>query len=131
MKNRLFVFALILVANTNCSSPTKEDFESFFYRFATDNEFQLRRVKFPLEYRTWKDPSGVGSEIETRWINKRDWEHEYFFMNDTYRPQIYDNFEGQLKDSNERLFQWIGIETGVDVKYFFKRDEGKWYLIKK
>ncbi|NCA84410.1 MAG: hypothetical protein EOM83_02425 [Clostridia bacterium] len=50
---------------------------------------------------------------------------------ENYRPQIFDNFEGTLRDTDERLFQWIGTETGVDVKYYFKKIDGKWFLIKK
>jgi hypothetical protein len=46
-------------------------------------------------------------------------------------PQIYDNFNGELRDTDERLFHWKGVETGVNVKYFFKREGGKWYLVRK
>ena len=125
------ISTLLLWTTTNCSSPEKEDFESFFYKFSTNTEFQLERIMFPLEYRTWKNPGNPASEIEVREIDRAEWKHEYIFMNEGYLPQLYDNFDGELQDTDERLFRWIGVETGIDVKYFFKRIEGEWHLVKK
>jgi hypothetical protein len=101
------------------------------YEFGSDTDFQLERIKFPLEFVTWENPEEIGGNIVTHQITKDKWTHDYMYMNESYRAQVYDNFEGKLDNSDERLFQWIGVETGANVKYFFKRIEGKWFLIKK
>jgi hypothetical protein len=125
-----FTLLLLTLKFATCQN-VKENFNSFMYQFGSDSEFQKSRIHFPLEFITWANPYEIGGEIDTLYIEMENWEHDYFYMNQSYRPQIYDNFDGVLKDTDERLFQWIGIETGVDVKYFFKRIDGKWFLIKK
>ncbi|NLI87737.1 MAG: DUF4348 domain-containing protein [Bacteroidales bacterium] len=132
MKTIITTIVLIMISIcTSFSQRTNEDFNIFFFKFSVDSVFQIERIKFPLEFKTWEDPEEIGGDIVTIQIKKEDWKHDYFFMTENYRPQIFDNFEGELRDTDERLFQWIGIETGVNVKYFFKRIEGKWFLIKK
>ncbi|MCU4154494.1 DUF4348 domain-containing protein [Carboxylicivirga sp. A043] len=126
---------LFLIAIIQCSWLLCQDYDSnfdtFLFKFATDKEFQAERIKFPLEFRTWENPEEIGGEIITKSIEKAHWQHDYLYANDNYRPQIYDNFEGKLRESDERLFQWIGVETGVNVKYFFKKLDSKWFLVKK
>jgi len=105
----------------------KENFDQFLLKFCTDSTFQINRIKFPLEfigldYNTYEESKST--------IKKEDWKMDYIFMNDTKRSQIYDNFSMQLGDTDERLFQWIGIENGINILYYFKRIQGKWYLIK-
>ena len=70
--------------------------------------------------------------LDSTVILEKDWQHNYFYFdsNSSYRPQFYDSFSATLKDTDERVFAWLGIETGVKIYYFFKRIEGKWYLIK-
>ncbi len=125
-------FLLIIVQNSLlCAQDYDNNFDTFLFKFATDKDFQLERIKFPLVFRTWENPEEIGGKIITKSVDKEHWEHDYLFANDNYRPQIYDNFEGKLRETNERLFQWIGIETGVNVKYYFKKLDSKWFLIKK
>jgi Domain of unknown function (DUF4348) len=125
------IYCTLAFISPSFGQETKEDFDSFFFQFATEKEFQRERIKFPLEYVTWENEEDAGGKIITTKITKDEWKHDYFYMNENYRPQIFDNFEGTLRDTDERLFQWIGTETGVDVKYYFKRIDGKWYLVKK
>ena len=125
----LIVF-LTTIMSFKCFAQETESFESFFFTYSTDEDFQIERTKFPLEFVTWDNPTEIGGEVVTKYITKETWEHNYFYMDQTYRPQIFDNHEGKLRDTDERLFQWIGIETGVNSKYFFKRIDGLWYLIK-
>lgn len=127
----IFIILCTGIISNSFAQDNKENFDDFFFKFASDSTFQKSRIKFPLEFKTWKNPEIVGGEMEIRKIKKEEWEHDYFFINENYRPQFYDNFEGELRDTDERLFQWIGIETRTSVKYFFKRLQGEWYLIKK
>jgi len=110
------------------NNPNKnEEFESFLYKFCSDSVFQICRIKFPLEYVTLN--YDTYEEIKTT-IEKKDWRMDYLFMNEEKRSQIYDNFSLSLKDTDERVFCWHGVENGINVLYFFKRIQRKWYLIK-
>jgi hypothetical protein len=131
MKYLIICIFLVLTFSIKSLAQKPENFNSFFVSYATDEKFQLDRTKFPLEFITWENPTEIGGEIVTKHITKEDWEHNYFYMNEYVRPQIYDNHESELRDTDERLFEWIGIETGANEKYFFKRIDGLWYLIKK
>jgi hypothetical protein len=131
MKKLILVLLVMIKCYLVFSQDYDNNFDTFLFKFATDKEFQIERIKFPLEFVTWENPEEIGGNIVTKMIQKENWQHDYFYANQNYRPQIYDNFEGNLRNTDERLFQWIGVETGVNVKYFFKKIEGKWFLIKK
>lgn len=101
----------------------KENFDDFIYKFISDSLYQLDRVNFPLKSQQW-DLDVVDS---TR-IEKKDWKIVRLFWGDEYRPQIYDNFKREMRDTNERLFCWEGIDNGISVEYRFRRIDGLWYL---
>ncbi|MBC3848003.1 DUF4348 domain-containing protein [Winogradskyella echinorum] len=106
-----------------------ENFDAFFWSFMTDSTFQLERIKFPLKYITWEDE--LGGEIDTIKLIKPEWKYNSFYLNTaSERTQIYDNFELNLRTTNERLLHWYGVETGGDSKYYFTGKNGKWYLTK-
>lgn len=102
----------------------QEDFNNFIYKFITDSLFQLNRVKFPLKSQQWDL-----DEVDSTAIEKKDWKIIRLFGGEQYRPQIYDNFKREMRDSNERLFCWEGIDNGINVEYKFSRIGGLWYLI--
>ncbi|WP_225036203.1 DUF4348 domain-containing protein [Winogradskyella sp. SM1960] len=107
-----------------------ENFNSFFWNFMTDSTFQKQRIIFPLTYITWKDD--LGGKIDTLSLNKDKWTYNSFFINTaSERTQIYDNFDLNLRPTNQRVIHWYGIETGGDSKYYFSGKKGKWYLVKK
>ncbi|WP_242134106.1 DUF4348 domain-containing protein [Aestuariivivens marinum] len=117
-----------------CYSSSKvfnnENFDSFFWKFMTDSTFQISRINFPLKYISWKE--SIGGEIDTIGIKKAEWEYDLFYLNTaSERTQIYDNFELNLRPSNERLLHWYGVETGGDVKYYFEGFNGKMVFNKK
>lgn len=100
---------------------SKEKFDDFIYKFISDSLYQLDRVKFPL-----KSIRANSEEYGT--IKKKDWQIVRLFGKDEYKAQLYDNFSGELRDTDERLFCWEGIENGINVQYKFKRIDGHWYL---
>jgi hypothetical protein len=104
---------------------SKEDFESFIYKFIADSIFQLERIKFPLKNSI---QTGI-NEVETSSIKRSDWKIERLFGRNEYKAQIYDNFEREMRDTDERLFCWEGIENGIYVEYKFNRIGGQWFLI--
>jgi hypothetical protein len=56
--------------------------------------------------------------VVTKSIELADWKIIRLFGTEQYRPQIYDNFNGELRDTDERLFCWIGIENGIYGEYY-------------
>jgi len=116
----------------------KENFNAFFYKFSMDKEFQLKRVKFPIRHLSLDyPPSNNGTpaldlELVRKTISKDKWEHLSFYYNTgkEHRPQLFDNFEKILRDTDQRVFSWLGIENGIKVYFYFQRIRGKWFLIK-
>jgi hypothetical protein len=131
----LLLFSFIFSLNPSMSqTPAKEDFNQFFPRFIVEKDFQLERVQFPLtKIVLIDDPNPKGDYInKTVNVDKSEWEHISFYYTSDRRPraQIFDNFEAKLRDTDERVFAWLGIETGYQIYYYFQRIDGKWYLIK-
>ncbi len=107
----------------------KEDFDEFFYKFMIEPDFQKSRIKFPLEFVGFKVGSR-GVETDTIYLKKDQWEHNLYYLNESAIPVIYDNNEMQLKDTDERVFVWSGVENGTYVTSYFRRIVGKWFLVK-
>lgn len=107
----------------------KEKFDEFFYKFMIEPDFQLSRVKFPIECLGFKD-GNLGEEIDTIYLEKDQWEHKHYYLNESSIPLVYDNYEMKLRDTDERVFVWSGIENGIHRTSYFRRIEGKWFLIK-
>jgi hypothetical protein len=100
-----------------------EDFDHFIFKFISDSLYQVDRVKFPLKSQQWD-----ANEVDSTRIVKEEWKTIRLFWGDQYRPQIYDNFKREMRDTDERLFCWEGIENGINVEYRFSRINGLWYL---
>lgn len=101
----------------------KEDFDNFILKFISDSLYQLDRIKFPLKSQQWDF-----DEVDSTRIEKNNWKTVRLFWGEEYRPQIYDNFKREMRDTDERLFCWEGIENGINVEYRFNRIKGLWYL---
>jgi hypothetical protein len=117
-------FDTVTEAVETSKQTTKEKFDDFVYRFIADSLFQLERIKFPLKSSIQTDLD----EVDTTAIEKKDWKIVRLLGRKEYRPQIYDNFKRELRDTDERLFCWEGIENGIYVEYKFQRVGGLWYL---
>lgn len=125
------IIFIILLGFSVVKGQDSENFDLFLFKFASDPAFQLSRIQFPLKLTTWSNPYEVGGETVIKEVKKEDWNHDYLFAVYDARAQVYDNHEGKLRDTDERMFQWIGVENGVNVKYFFKRINGEWFLVAK
>lgn len=102
----------------------KKNFDNFIYKFISDSLFQLDRITFPLKSSVQTD----SGEEDSTLIERKDWKTVRLFGQEEYRPQIYDNFKRELRDTDERLFCWEGIDNGIYVEYKFQRLGGLWYL---
>ncbi len=109
----------------------REEFDVFLYRFATQPSFQKNRAKFPVEVIRWKDPQSIGYSVGVDNVPSEQWTHEPIFANQALLSQVFNNHSGSIDETDERLFQWIGIENGVSIKYFFNLIDNKWYLTRK
>lgn len=107
----------------------KEVFEIFLMKFCFEENFQMERIKFPLQYTHLNEDL---TESETVYLQSKDWEYTNlgFNPNTELRHQIYDNFEHSLNDTDERVFALFGIRDGLEVYYYFKRINGIWFLTK-
>jgi len=129
----------LLLITVSCFSPKeKESFSAFFHKFSLDEKFQLERVKFPIEREYLGYPAATNGkpaldpELIKEEISQDAWKHAKFYYDGTrqFRPQFYDNFQRKLRDSDERVFAWQGIENGIQIYYYFKRIDGRWFLTK-
>ena len=103
----------------------KEDFDSFLDIFITDSVFQLKRIQFPLKSSIISETS----ELKADFIKRKDWEFNTLYLNEKYKSRIYDNFKREMRQTDERLFCWEGIENGINVEFKFKRIGKIWFLI--
>jgi hypothetical protein len=107
-----------------------EDFDKFLIKFSNDSIFQVSRVEFPLKYVFLDDDT---FETDSSMINKVDYRFNRFHYtllecSEAY-PVFYDNFKRELRDTGERVFRWKGF-TGMDERYYFKRKNNKWFLVR-
>jgi hypothetical protein len=114
-------FDIVTEAIETSNQTTKEKFDDFIYKFIGDSLYQLDRIKFPLRSMQ-ADSEDYGT------IKKEDWKIVRLFGTEEYKAQLYDNFKGELRDTDERLFCWEGVENGINVQYKFRRLDGHWYL---
>lgn len=128
IKVTLFLWISLMSLNSNGQNKEKENFEKFFEEFSFNNNFQMSRVKFPLVTIKYNNESN----LDTSYIQSKDWKYNSFYFRTEWqaRGQIYDSFKHELRDTDERVFEWKGIGNGVHDFYFFKRINGKWFLIK-
>ena len=132
MKNKIIAITLIIYCLTSCTSKEKpEDFREFLVQFSSKRDFQLTRIQFPLESLSLTEDLDA---TKTNMIKREDWKFENIFYgkgcSEIY-PQVFDNFEMKLKESDERVLAWRGIENGIAIFYYFKLIDGKWFLVKK
>lgn len=122
----LLIFLLPLITRAQ-----NEKFDDFIKLFAQDSIFQISRIEFPLKYLSWDYEKD--KEYETA-ISKEKYKFDnlYFYLLDCGQdafPIFYDNFECKFGDTGEMVFRWIGF-TDVDRRYYFKRINGIWFLVK-
>lgn len=132
MKTKIISIILITQCLTFCTSKEKsEDFREFLVQFSSKNDFQLARIQFPLESISLTEDMDATT---TKMINRGEWKYENIFYgkacSEVY-PQVFDNFAMKLRESDERVLAWRGIENGIAIFYYFKLIDGKWFLIKK
>ena len=125
-------FAIKQKENVVCEhkDTTKEIFFMFLKDFSLSPDFQKSRIKFPLLDCYLKDDHADTCE----YINSEKWIHVVLIdtaRNPTIVNVIYNNFNKDLSDTDERVYSFIGVENDINNSYYFKRIEGLWYLVKR
>jgi hypothetical protein len=110
---------------------SQEDFIPFLKKFMSDSTFQLSRVKFPIELKTWYDSDEEEFADTTYVLNQSDWNFNSIYNGlDSLTNFVY-SWDSNIRIKDEvRLFLG-GVENGICVDYYFKIIDNKWYLIKK
>lgn len=122
------VIILILLGCNNQVENQNEDFVDFIIKFSFDESFQIERIMFPLK--KYALDNTLNSEVKTK-LQKTNWTHIQLINNkQTYITDIQSKCDLEEIYENEQIFALLGIETGIDVKYFFKNINGKWFLVK-
>lgn len=117
--------------NQDQSAPTPdttENFLVFLNRFSSAPEFQLSRVKFPMKD-CFLDSNGV--DLVCNNIFQPGWEHLELVDGSEEMKLIFDNYEHRFRNNDERVFAYQGIENDVAIFYYFKKENGLWYLFKR
>ena len=129
----LTVIKLFVLLTFNClclyaqESSINESFFVFINEFSNNEDFQLSRIIFPLECVSWNFEEDT---TVTSYVKKTEWAYNRLFgENHEGFTVFYDNFECEFQDTDQRVLQWRGF-TDMDVRFYFKRTEGKWFLIK-
>lgn len=128
MRKLLLISIVFFISKISLAQ--QEEFNDFLNKFSNDSIYQLNRTCFPLKKVFINDDT---FELDSTIILKENYIISKFYYElydnfDAY-PVIYDNFESKLRDSDERVFRWKGF-SDMDERYYFKRLNGKWYLIK-
>jgi hypothetical protein len=118
----------VLAGGTVYSQSKSEDFTSFTYSFFSDTLFQKERTIFPLMNLKF-DP--VKDDYDTSFVTTKDWVYSnYHFLDQMFHVQIYDNFKRTLRNTNERVVSFEGVENGIGLSLFFTNKHKKWFLLK-
>lgn len=101
----------------------RESFTEFLARFERDSAFQWQRVRFPL-------PWYSAAEGRTKRIGRASWERLALAGGQEAYARIFDNFAMRDADTNERVFSLIGFASDIRQDFFFRREGGRWYLVR-
>ncbi|MEQ8473386.1 MAG: hypothetical protein RIC35_19470 [Marinoscillum sp.] len=121
---RLLSFALLLTLAVSCSkkistSKVAESFDEFYDRFHEDVDFQLKRIKFPLE------GEYVSIEGGEPWT-KADWEPHLEKVTDISDP----DYDTEIIRKEKEVIDKVELrDSGFSIERRFELIEGSWYLV--
>jgi hypothetical protein len=103
----------------------KELIYDFYFRFGSNNDFQLSRIKFPIQ---------IQQDHKTDFVNKNDWKHDYLFLKLQYATHISEDNKHVIDFSadygDKSIFSWIYPAINKKKDYYFIRENSQWYLSK-
>jgi hypothetical protein len=113
------------ITTTELPSINEEDFHEFLGQFRNDSAFQLQRVKFPFNVKSWD----IEDVLTTYDIFTEDWKHLRFDYKNEYSTRPIDAYKQEIKVyPDSAKIEYRGIDNGIYLDYEFYRKDGKWYL---
>jgi hypothetical protein len=145
MKQLIILFLLILTACNSTNSKPKQTstnldqepaiensiideevennpdygFEYFLTNFDFNPEFQKSRISFPLEF---------NNKTNVTFIDSLNWKKDPLFTNLEAVTDVSNGLDSKITD--EAVFSWIHTKSMESKNYFFKKIDGKWFLVK-
>jgi len=105
-----------------------ESFDDFFLEFRESAEYQKSRVQFPLPSITIHMET---ERADTSKVEKTAWKfNDFKLIRSGVQVRLFDTFDRKMRDSDERVVSIIGNDNGVYYSYFFKRIDGRWFLVR-
>jgi len=99
-----------------------EDFSIFQSHFFSDNNYQLSRIRFPLEFRR--------PDSYPRQLAQGDWKfNEHLHWSKTNPSDIHFSLI-EVVDSDKDKVVHGKLDTGVYENYTFSLVNGNWFLVK-
>ena len=125
---RLAVLVVLLFASGHLRAQEPEkDFSTFCYEFFSDSVVQRKSIKFPLKKVVWNQEA---EKDDTTFVRAKSWTFSDFgFWANQYNVRLYDSFSKKIRDTDERVVSFEGVENGISVGLYFKRISGKWFLV--
>jgi hypothetical protein len=127
MKFLILLVIFLLFFELSIAQESVELFGVFTSKFYHDSSFQISRIIFPLKYEYCFDHVNKKDSV----VTQPNWQFsDYGVLKNEYNIQIYDNFKKTLRNTNERVVSFEGVECGIDLNMYFKLIRKKWYLVK-
>jgi hypothetical protein len=127
----VFRFALLLLVSWTAVSAKKgELFEEFLADFMQEQDFQKERIRFPI-YSVTLTPTMGKDKLDSVRIDSDAWKfNDFLLLRRGMQIHFYDNFQRKPNDSDERVLSVTGYENGLSYSYYFRRRDGKWFLVR-
>lgn len=114
------------VNNSYVNGVVDSSFQDFLSEFSSSQEFQLARVKFPLNVKFLD----IEDNEEILTISIHDWEHEDFMDTVGIKTKIVDAYSQQVEvKDKDAIVKLRGIDNGIRIDYKFHQINGRWFLI--
>lgn len=113
------VLCVAAVACKNAKTIQAEDFEEFYQKFITDEDFQLSRIDFPL------DGCETDSDTTIYWNSANDWAMLTISIHDVDTTEY--KVEKSYLPAKVVLKIYIP-DSGFGIIQEYELQDGKWYL---
>jgi hypothetical protein len=122
-KGICMTFFILLRLSCFPQPKVNEDFNVFFKQFNQSKSFQIERIVFPLSLIHGEYISESGKK-EVFQIAKKEWSFSDFSKSGNKKQIITQKSQSE----NNFIVTHQIIDTGVFIQYFFKKQQGKWFL---
>lgn len=127
-KTLSILIVLLLFVACQQQKSEQEDFQTFFEKFNTDEEFQKSRVIFPFLTQYYDLDIQA---YQTDKTDEKDWEQQNFEWDSTYMQRQEDAYVRELIHKNDTtIIHFKGIQNGINVQAIFVCKDNKWYYLK-